>query len=135
MGSEHTKIGALVDMLMSKVGEVADAGDWTESDGWVGKWTIRGDHREIVKAYSIKEGKFENLPTGSSQVFTGEVEMSEDTFLDLMDGALHGKGEEVFVEKYAKRAIKYKGSQWIVDSERFRKVLKRLSIVPFKGKQ
>jgi len=59
--------------------------------------------------------------------------MSEDTFLDLVEGALHGRGEDVFAQKYASRAIRYRGDQWIVDSERFRKVLKRLSGIPIRS--
>lgn len=126
---ENSKISQLVDFLMTKVAEVADGEDWEESDGWVGKWTIIGDSN-ITKIYAIKDGKFS--PTEEHEVYTGQVEMSDDTFLDLVDGALKGKGEEVFARKYAARAIRYRGDQWIVDSERFRKVLKRLSTIPIR---
>ena len=127
---ESTKIGKLVDLLMSKVAEVADGDDWKESDGWTGKWTILGENN-ITKIYSIHNGKFN--PIGEMDEYTGQVEMSEDTFLDLVEGALHGKGEDVFAQKYASRAIRYRGDQWVVDSERFRKVLKRLSGIPLRS--
>jgi len=127
---ETSKIGRLVDMLMGKVAEVADDEDWKESDGWIGKWTIYGED-SITRIYSIKEGKF--YPVGEQVEYTGQVEMSDDTFLDLVEGALHGHGEDVFAQKYAARAIRYRGDQWIVDSERFRKVLRRLSGIPLRS--
>ena len=123
----NSKIAQLIDHFMAQVSEVTDAEDWVEADGWRGKWTIVGDDKETVKVYEIREGKF--WPTGPEGNFVGKVTMSEDTFIDLIDAALHGKGEHIFAEKYAKRAIEYEGDQWIVDSERFRKVLKRLSSV------
>ena len=126
---EGSKIGKLVDFLMGKMAEVADDEDWKESDGWVGKWVICGPSG-ITRIYEIHSGKF--WPTTERQEYTGEVEMSEDTFLDLVDGALHGKGEDVFARKYAARAIRYRGDQWIVDSERFRKVLRRIGGVPIR---
>jgi hypothetical protein len=115
---------------MSKVSEVADDDDWKESDGWVGKWTIVGG-QGITRIYEIHDGKF--YPSHEQQKYTGEVEMSEDTFLDLVEGALHGHGEDVFAQKYAKHAIRYRGDQWIVDSERFRKVLRRLGNKPIRS--
>ena len=125
-----SKIEQLVDFLMGKVAEVADDEDWKESDGWVGKWTVLGDN-DLTKIYSIKDGKFYSI--GEQETYTGQVEMSEDTFLDLVAGALKGKGEDVFARKYASRAIRYRGDQWIVDSERFRKVLRRIGGVPMRS--
>ena len=125
-----SKIEQLVDFLMGKVAEVADDEDWKESDGWVGKWTILGDN-DLTKIYSIKDGKFYSI--GEQETYTGQVEMSEDTFLDLVAGSLKGKGEDVFARKYASRAIRYRGDQWIVDSERFRKVLRRIGGVPMRS--
>lgn len=125
-----SKIEQLVDFLMNKVAEVADDDDWKEADGWVGKWTIYGENN-ITKVYSIQGGKF--YPLGEQEEYTGQVEMSEDTFLDLVDAALHGKGEDTFARKYASRAIRYRGDQWIVDSERFRKVLKRIGGIPIRS--
>jgi len=131
MGSgETTKIGKLVDILMGRVADVADDEDWKESDGWIGKWTIVGEHN-IERVYAIRNGKF--YPSAEQEDYTGQVEMSEDTFLDLVDAALRGRGEEMFVDKYRKAAIRYRGDQWIVDSERFRKVLKRLSGIPLRS--
>ena len=127
---EGSKIGRLVDSLMSKVAEIADDDDWKESDGWVGKWTVYGE-KSITRIYAIKDGKF--YPIGEQVEYTGQVEMSEDTFLDLVEGALKGRGEDVFAQKYAARAIRYRGDQWIVDSERFRKVLKRIGGTPIRS--
>jgi len=127
---EGSKIAKLVDILMGKVAEVADDDDWKESDGWVGKWTIYGEN-SITRIYAIKDGKF--YPTGEHVEYTGQVDMSEDTFLDLVEGALHGRGEDIFAQKYAARAIRYRGDQWIVDSERFRKVLKRIGGIPIRS--
>jgi len=127
---QGTKIAKLVDFLMSRVAEVADDEDWKESDGWVGKWTIYGENN-IERIYAIRNGKFQT--TSEQEEYTGQVEMSEDTFLDLVQGAIQGHGEDVFARKYAARAIRYRGDQWIVDSERFRKVLKRLSGIPIRS--
>jgi len=125
-----SKIGKLVDILMSRVADVADDDDWKESDGWIGKWTIVGES-SIERIYAIRDGKFSSI--GEQDEYTGQVEMSEDTFLDLVEAALRGKGEDMFVDKYRKAAIRYRGDQWIVDSERFRKVLRRLSGIPLRS--
>ena len=131
MGSgENAKIGKLVDRLMLRVADVADEEDWKESDGWIGKWTIIGENN-IERIYAIRGGKF--YPIGEQEEYTGQVEMSEDTFLDLVGAALNGMGEDMFADKYRKAAIRYRGDQWIVDSERFRKVLRRLSGKPMRS--
>ena len=131
MGAGETStIGRLVDKLMNKVAEVADEEDWKESDGWIGKWTIYGENN-ITRVYAIRNGKFYSI--GEQEEYTGQVEMSEDTFLDLVAAALKGKGEELFVDKYRIAAIRYRGDQWIVDSERFRKVLKRIGRIPLRS--
>lgn len=130
MGSGATaKIEGLINVLMAKVAEVAEEEDWKEADGWVGRWKITGeeDGEDVERVYEIRDGRF--LPCNPQQHYTGEVEMSQDTFVDLVDAALHGRGEDVFADKYAMRAIRYRGAQWVVDSERFRKVLRRLSLV------
>ena len=127
---QASKIGRLVSLLMEKVAEVADENDWEESDGWVGKWTIVGP-ANVILVYEIRGGQF--YETAEQQAYTGEVKMSEDTFLDLVDAALHGRGEQVFMEKYRKWHIEYFGERWLVDSERFRKVLKRLGSVPLRS--
>lgn len=123
---QNSKIEQLIDFLMQKVGEVASDEDWRESDGWVGKWTITGPE-DITKVYMIKDGQFH--PASEQDQYTGQVDMSQDTFLDLVDAAIKGRGEEMFSRKYALHAIRYHGDQWIVDSERFRKVLKRIGAV------
>ncbi len=120
---QGSQIARLIDHFLGRLAEVADEDDWKESEGWIGKWTIIGP-LGITRVYEIRNGKF--YPSTEQTTFTGEVEMSEDTFLDLIDAALHGKGEDIFAQKYARHAIRYRGDQWVVDSERFRKVLRRL---------
>ncbi len=127
---ESSKIAKLIDHFIGQLSEVADEEDWAESEGWIGKWTIVGP-LGITRVYEIRKGKF--YPSTEQANYTGQVEMSEDTFLDLIEGALHGKGEDVFAQKYAKHAIRYRGDQWIVDSERFRKVLRRLGTKPIRS--
>ena len=127
---ETSKIGRLVDKMMNQIADVADEEDWKESDGWIGKWTIYGENI-ITRIYSISNGKFYRI--GEQEEYTGQVEMSEDTFLDLVDAALKGRGEGLFVDKYRTAAIRYRGDQWIVDSERFRKVLRRISGMPIRS--
>lgn len=127
---QNSNIKKLVNYFMKKIQEVADEEDWAEADGWVGKWTIVKDINHpvspdnTVMIYEIANGEFK--PTSEKTTYTGEVVMSEDTFLDLVEGALAGHGEDTFAEKYAHRHIRYIGSQWVVDSERFRKVLRRI---------
>jgi hypothetical protein len=127
---ENTKITQLIDALMTRVEAAADDEDWKESEGWVGKWVIVGNPN-IEKVYVIKGRRF--VETGPQPEYTGTVEMSEDTFLDIVAGSLQGRGEQVFVEKYRKAAIRYRGDQWIVDSERFKKVLSRVSVMPIRS--
>jgi len=115
---------------MEKAAEVAEEEDWAESDGWVGKWTIVGA-ANVVKVYAVRGGKF--YEASEQEVYTGEVTMSEDTFLDLVEGALQGRGEQVFMEKYRLWHIQYHGERWLVDSERFRQVLHRMGRVPIRS--
>lgn len=129
---EVSKIEKLVDFLLEKVAAVTDDDDWIEADGWVGKWIIVGEGG-VQKIYEIKDGKFNPTHERDFSEYKGEVTMSVDTFLDLIDAAIHGKGEEVFLAKYRSSAIRYRGEGWIVDSERFRKILRRLGNVGVRG--
>lgn len=131
MGSKaDSKIAQLIEHLMTRVADVADDEDWLEADGWVGKWTVYGEDK-IERCYAIRNSRF--YPTVEQEEYTGQVEMSEDTFLDLVDASLRGKGEQMFIDKYRRAAIRYRGDQWIVDSERFRKVLRRLGRAPIRS--
>lgn len=121
-------IARLVDRFMALVTEVADEGDWAESDGWVGKMvliTAKGEHQYI---YRIQDGKM--TPTDSPGPYVAVMTMSTETFLDLIESAFEGRAEVVFQEKYARRHIQYEGDRWIVDSERFREVFKRIGKIP-----
>ena len=127
---ETSKIAQLVDHFIERLSEVAEDEDWKESEGWVGKWTILGPHG-ITRILEIRKGKFYPIPEQPN--YKGQVEMSEDTFIDLMAAALKGHGEEVFAKKYARYHIRYLGESWLVDSERFRKALRGLGGVPIRG--
>ena len=89
---QASKVARLIDHFIGQLSEVADEEDWKESEGWVGKWTIVGP-LNIKRIYEIRKGKF--YPTMEQESYTGEVEMSEDTFLDLIAAALKGQGEDV----------------------------------------
>jgi hypothetical protein len=109
---------------MAKVGEVADEDDWKESDGWVGQMILVGAKGAQTYVYEVKDGKM--ALTDSTGPFVATMSMSEDTFLDLMHAALRGRGEPVFRDKYRARHITYKGDSWLVDTERFARVFKRM---------
>ena len=121
-------VGRLVDRFMALVTEVADGGDWAESDGWVGKMVLITAKGEQQYIYRVQDGKM--TPTDSPGPYVAVMTMSTETFLDLIESAFEGTAEEVFEEKYARRHIDYRGERWIVDSERFRKVFKRIGRIP-----
>lgn len=121
----NPKIAFLVEQFMKKVEEVATDEDWTESDGWLGRMVLRDHRGEQSYIYEIKDGKMTPAEQ-DGRTFTATITMSIDTFLDVMDAALDGRGGEVFSYKYARRHIIYDGEHWIVDSERFAKVFKRM---------
>lgn len=123
---QSRRIKLLVDQFMKKVEEVADDEDWAESDGWLGMMVLtdpKGDQRYV---YAISAGKMTEVNQDGREL-TATMTMSVDTFLDVIEGAMDGKGPEVFRNKYAMRHIEYSGKQWIVDSERFGKVFKRMA--------
>lgn len=116
----------VVRKFMEQVEQVADDEDWAESDGWLGKMVItRPNEGDEAFVYEIKDGKMSLTVSGGP--FTAVMKMSEKTFLDIIDAALGGQGEEMFMRKYAARHVAYDGAFWVVDSERFRKVFKRLA--------
>lgn len=121
MGNQSdSKVDRLINHFLEKMSEQADPSDWKEADGWVGKWTITG---KTTRSYEVRGGRL--CPTTEQESYTGQVEMSEDTFIDLIQAAMRGNIEEVFAQKYGRSHIIYKGEQWIVDSERFRKILRK----------
>lgn len=150
-----SQVDSLVNSFMKKVGEVADNEDWAESDGWVGQIVIVYPDRDSVHTYAIRDGTF--LPSDSEGPFVAVVRMSVDTFIDLMTAAAstavacpwcghkaqrrklcdfcreavpdnaEGWAEFLFIDKYRRKHIGYVGDRWIVDSERFRKVFKRMA--------
>jgi hypothetical protein len=123
----NPRIAQLVDRFMAEVERVADDEDWRESDGWVGKMVLWDGKGKQTYVYEIRDGKMR--ATDSKGPFVATITMSVDTFLDLIDSALgdvSGRAELVFERKYAARHIAYEGERWIVDSERFRKVFRRM---------
>lgn len=123
---ENTRVALLVDRFMAEVERVADDEDWAESDGWVGRMVLWSPKGQQTYTYEIRDGKMNK--SDSQGPFVATIRMSVDTFLDLIDAALRKRGEEVFEDKYAARHIAYDGERWIVDSERFRKVFRRLGV-------
>lgn len=122
--NQNPKVAQLVATFMARVAEAADDEDWKESDGWVGEMVLWGEKGKQTYVYEIKDGKMQL--TDSPGPFVATMTMSEDTFLDLIHGALRGRGEAVFRDKYRARHIIYKGDAWLVDTERFAKVFKRM---------
>ncbi len=120
------KINLIVQQFMKRVEEVADDSDWVESDGWLGKMVITMEEGSAeTYVYEIRDGKMQL--TESAGPFVATMKMSRKTFLDILTAAFQGQGEEVFMEKYANRNVTYDGGFWIIDSERFRKVFKRMA--------
>ncbi len=125
------KINLIVQQFMKRVEEVADDEDWAESDGWLGKMVItmeedeEGKHEDETYVYEIRDGKMQL--TTSAGPFVATMKMSRKTFLDILTAAFEGRGEEVFMERYGARHVAYDGGFWIVDSERFRKVFRRMA--------
>ena len=132
------KINAIVSRFMKRVAQVADDEDWAESDGWLGKMVIWMEddpdgtkHPDETYVYAIRDGKMQL--TTSRGPFVATMRMSRKTFLDILTAAFEGKGEEVFMEKYGAHHVAYDGGFWIVDSERFRKVFRRMGATKTAG--
>jgi len=132
---KNPRVAQLVDRFMAQVELATDGDDWKEADGWVGRMVLwdgkaclSGERKgKQTYVYHIKEGKMQ--PTESKGPFVATITLSVDTFLDLIDAALSGiagRAELVFERKYAARHMVYEGERWIVDSERFRKVFRRM---------
>ena len=124
---QRPRIAHLVDRFMQQVELAADDEDWRESDGWVGRMVLKDPKGDQAYVYRIKDGKM--VAADSQGPFVATIIMSVDTLLDLVDSALNrppGMAEDIFQRKYAQRYIAYQGERWIVDSERFRKVFRRL---------
>jgi len=131
IGAHNSKIAALVDRFMKQVASGTDDEDWQEADGWVGKMVLTDTKGAYVYTYAVKAGKMER--SESRGPFVAVVTMSISTFLDLLDAAFNGRADIVFERKYAGRHIKYQGERWIVDSERFSKVFRRLGAAGVRG--
>ncbi len=124
---KNPRIAQLVDRFMAQVHLAADGDDWKEADGWGGRMVLWDSKGKQTYIYEIREGRMQ--PTRSKGPFVATITLSVDTFLDLIDAALSGisgKAELTFERKYAARHIVYEGERWIVDSERFRKVFRRM---------
>lgn len=122
--TRNPAIALLMNQFMAKVGQVADDDDWKESDGWVGQMILWGKKGKQSYVYEIKDGKM--ALTDSNGPFVATMNMSEDTFLNLIAAALQGRGESFFRDKYRASHITYEGQSWLVDTERFARVFKRM---------
>lgn len=125
--TRNPKIALLMRQFMSRVQQVADQEDLQESDGWVGRILLKDPKGEQAYVYRIDKGRMEE--TDAEGPFVATIVMSQDTFLDMIDAAFDGRGEEVFRRKYGGRHIWYDGEHWLVDSERFSKVFRNMSAV------
>jgi hypothetical protein len=112
------------DRFIAEMIRVVDNEDWRNSDGWVAQLVLWGDEGKQTYVYELRDGKLG--ASESEGPFVATVTMSVDTLLDLVDAALFGKAELGAERKYAARRIAYEGERWIVDSERVRKIFRRM---------
>ncbi len=117
-------VSALMDEFMLGVEASADEEDWAESDNWVGRIVLKRQEKDEEHVYHILDGKMTR--SDSKGPYVASIIMSVDTFLSIMDSALKGRGEQMWVRQYGAGHIVYQGDHWVVDSERFRKVLSRM---------
>lgn len=122
---QSSSIKRLIETFMKEVSDYADEEDWQESDGWVGKMVIKTTDGDEEYIYRVSAGRME--PTTSNGPYVAVMTMYDRTLIELIETALTGRDVEAkFAEKYAARHISYQGDRWVVDTERFRKVFKRL---------
>ena len=117
-------VAEMVDEFMLQIEAGADDDDWEESDDWLGRLILRRRDGDEEFVYHIQDGKM--VRSNSEGPYVASILMTVDTFLAVMDAAMKGRGEEMWVTKYGNGHIVYEGDRWVVDSERFRKVLKRM---------
>lgn len=117
-------VAELMDAFMQQVEASAEDDDWAESDDWLGRVSLVRKEGQQDFVYYIKDGKM--VRTQSEGPYIASILMTVDTFLDVMDAALSGSGEEMWTRKYGAGHIVFQGDRWVADSERFRKILKRM---------
>ena len=124
--SEKPRIAQLVERFVAEVNQLAGE-DWKNSDGSVGRLILCDDEGKQTYVYEMKDGKMR--ASDSTGPFVATITMSVDTFLDLVDTALpdvSGRAVLAFKRKRAARHIAYEGERWIVDSEWFRRMFRRM---------
>ena len=117
-------VAQLVDEFMFQVQVVADEEDWAESDDWVGRLILKRREGNEEHVYHIQDGQM--VRSASEGPYIASLMMTVDSFLELMDAAMKGRGEEMFASLYGTSRIVFDGERWVADSERFRMVLKRM---------
>ena len=119
-------IAQLVERFVAEMNQLAGE-DRENCDGSVGRLILCDDEGKRIYVYEMMEGKMR--ASDSTGPFVATITMSVDTFLDLVDAALpdvSGRAELAFKRKRAARHIAYEGERWIVDSEWFRKIFRRM---------
>jgi hypothetical protein len=117
-------VAELVDEFMSSIAIAADEDDWEESEDWLARLTLKRRDGDENFIYHIQDGRM--VRSEAEGPYVASILMTVDTFLEVMDAAMGGRGEEMWLDKYGHGHIVYQGDRWIVDSERFRKVLKKM---------
>ncbi len=117
-------VAALMDAFMLQVEAGTQDDDWEDTDDWIGRVILKRQEGEQTFIYHVTDGKM--VRTQSDGPYIASILMSVQTFLDLMDAALQGKGEDMWVSRYGAGRIVFQGDRWVADSERFRKILRRM---------
>lgn len=117
-------VAALMDAFMLHVEAGTEDDDWEDTDNWLGRVTLKRQEGDQTFIYHVMDGKM--VRTQSDGPYIASIVMSVQTFLDIMEAALQGKGEDMWVDKYGAGRIVFQGDRWVADSERFRKILRRM---------
>ena len=117
-------VAELMDEFMLQIEANTEEEDWEDADNWIGRVTLKRQEGTQHFIYNVQDGKM--VRTQSDGPYIASILMSVDTFLDVMEAALDGRGEEMWVRKYGAGHIVFQGDRWVADSERFRKILRRM---------
>lgn len=112
--------------FMSRMSEGLSEQDAKETDGWSGCIVLHNSKSSEEFRFAVQKGRVQEVAHLDGAP-TATVHMSDTTFLDLVEAGISGKVEPVFIAKYRQGYITYEGARWLIDSERFRKVFKRLA--------
>ncbi len=117
-------VAALMDEFMLHIEASTEDSDWEDSDDWIGRVTLKRKEGDQDFIYYVEDGHM--VRSQSKGPYVASILMTVDTVLDVMDAALDGRGEDMWIRKYGAGHIVFQGSRWVADSERFRKILRRM---------